>query len=90
MLQGPSTDRGVLDRMRAELGLHGTFAGEVAITARMELPTSSNGGLSYLASHLEVVILPKDTILYEPGEPIRYTGNVHAAGGNLLTRRVLG
>jgi PAS domain S-box-containing protein len=29
MLQGPLTDRSVLDRMRAELMSHGTFAGEV-------------------------------------------------------------
>jgi hypothetical protein len=77
--------------------------------------------LACLAPRLEVVILPKDTILYEPGDPIRYTyfphdalvglinileesqffevasfrreglfGNVHAGGGNLLTRRVSG
>jgi two-component system, chemotaxis family, CheB/CheR fusion protein len=29
MLQGPLTDRSVLDRMRAELGSHGSFKGEV-------------------------------------------------------------
>jgi CRP-like cAMP-binding protein len=35
--------------------------------------------LAYLAPHLEVVNLPKGTILYEAGDPIRYTYFPHDA-----------
>jgi CRP-like cAMP-binding protein len=35
--------------------------------------------LAYLESHLEVVILPKGTVLYEAGDPIRYTYFPHDA-----------
>jgi CRP-like cAMP-binding protein len=35
--------------------------------------------LAYLEPHLEVVILPKGTVLYETGDPIRYTYFPHDA-----------